>query len=203
MKHIIGKFVLPVLLGMAVGPVAQAATELVANGGFESNSGAYTSPLGWGVDGYASVMTDNELLHVATNEGSYAMGFGSSVRLESLTQSLATVAGQAYSFSFSLANTAFFWPQNGGLVNEFRALWNGESVFAETDLSADGWKTYSFEVTAADALTEISFQGMNAGGGTLALDSVSVVAVPEPSSYVLLLAGLGLIGGAARRKRHA
>jgi len=35
------------------------------------------------------------------------------------------------------------------------------------------------------------------------LDNVSVAAVPEPETYALMLAGLGLLGFMARRKKAA
>lgn len=34
-------------------------------------------------------------------------------------------------------------------------------------------------------------------------DNINVAAVPEPESYAMLLAGLGLVGAVARRRRHA
>ena len=53
-----------------------------------------------------------------------------------------------------------------------------------------GWATEidSFKVTAS-------------GGGTWALGSVNVTAVPEPESYAMLLAGLAIVGAVARRRR--
>jgi hypothetical protein len=41
------------------------------------------------------------------------------------------------------------------------------------------------------------------GGGGFELDNVTIGAVPEPASWVMLIAGFGLVGAAARRRRTA
>ncbi|MDR1855422.1 MAG: PEP-CTERM sorting domain-containing protein [Azoarcus sp.] len=40
-------------------------------------------------------------------------------------------------------------------------------------------------------------------GGHWALDDISAVAVPEPETYAMLLAGLAVVGAVARRRRRA
>lgn len=60
-----------------------------------------------------------------------------------------------------------------------------------------------------DDSVKISFDGMSAryvnlsfeNAGT-AIDEVQITAVPEPETYAMLLAGLGLIGGLARRRKQ-
>ncbi len=66
----------------------------------------------------------------------------------------------------------------------------------------DSFTTYTmaFTPTAAGDY-QILFQ--NAGGDNIGalLDNVSVTAVPEPETYMMMLGGLGLIGFAARRRK--
>lgn len=66
------------------------------------------------------------------------------------------------------------------------------------------WEQFSFVFTANSAWTTVSFQGAGKGGCCfVGLDDVSVTAltpVPEPETYGLLAAGLGLIGWRLRRR---
>jgi hypothetical protein len=45
--------------------------------------------------------------------------------------------------------------------------------------------------------------GLGGSGANWALGSVTVTAVPEPEAYAMLLAGLGLVGVMARRRRRS
>ena len=90
------------------------------------------------------------------------------------------------------------------------------------DLNGDGATSFTFpyvtieDVLVLDAQTLLVVNDNNfPGGGGRALTSdnteflkihldtpLAVAAVPEPGTYALLLAGLGLVGGVARRRRH-
>ena len=67
------------------------------------------------------------------------------------------------------------------------------------------WEQVTFNFTATSALTQLSFAaGGNADTLGGFIDNVSVMqAVPEPESYAMLLAGLGLMGTIARRRKSA
>ena len=68
---------------------------------------------------------------------------------------------------------------------------SGDGLSHSALLSTAG--TYSFSVAGLS-------KGANGGAYTLALN---VTAVPEPETYALMLAGLGLVGFAARRRKSA
>jgi hypothetical protein len=70
----------------------------------------------------------------------------------------------------------------GGLSGQFANVASGARL-----LTVDG--EGSFVVTYGD-------------GNNLMLSAYEVTAVPEPESYALMLAGLGLIGLVARRRRE-
>ena len=64
---------------------------------------------------------------------------------------------------------------------------NGASTLARTK-----------QFVNSDAPTEIATFNSNAAAGTL---TYNVAAVPEPESYAMFLAGLGMLAAVARRRR--
>lgn len=87
----------------------------------------------------------------------------------------------------------------------------GANVVASFDVSSasSAWGSYSFDVTnllAAGGSYQLRFANVaNRGQLQLGVDDVSlqVMAVPEPESYALMLAGLGVIGAIARRRKQS
>lgn len=76
--------------------------------------------------------------------------------------------------------------------------------------SGQGWSLHSLTFTAAAGSQLLSFAGVGAqADGTVFLDRVSLMgaapvsAVPEPESLAMMLAGLAVLGGVARRQRKA
>ena len=73
--------------------------------------------------------------------------------------------------------------------------------------NADDWSTtwafgaaYSiFAITSGDRLVGGGFPGFSPGEGEI--DALAVVAIPEPSEFALMVAGLGALGYVARRRR--
>lgn len=52
-------------------------------------------------------------------------------------------------------------------------------------------------------LTSVKFTTSGVGQTHSAIDNITINAVPEPETYAMMLAGLGILGFAARRKRTA
>ena len=65
-----------------------------------------------------------------------------------------------------------------------------------------GMETFTLNNSFAGGLKKVVFTGIG-GNPEFSLDNIAVAAVPEPETYALLLAGLGLMGTVARRRRAA
>ena len=193
------------LLLLLVTPLAQAQN-LVVNPGFET--GDFT--------GYTitpAVASSN--ISVGTNQpgaGSYGADFRASnpVDPDRIAQTVSTIAGQLYNFSFFLRINPVF--AGGFPNNSFAAFFNGVQVYSSF-ASNGGFTTFTFNnLLATTNFTPIEFRGANFLGLTV-LDSVSVTAVnpngpapvPESGSSLLLLAisGVAFFGSVRLRTMWA
>lgn len=107
-----------------------------------------------------------------------------------------------------LYNLSFDYSARPGVAkdsNPIQAWWNGALLTTVTGngigKSDNNWLTLDFLVsgTGNDKLTFTAAGISDSYGGSL--DNVILTAVPEPETYGMMLAGLGLIGFVARRRR--
>ncbi len=127
-----------------------------------------------------------------------------------LTQTLNLTPGQPYQLSY-YAGSLFAGPYTHDGIVEVRLNGNLVSTgLAPAPVSPLGyltqWYPFSYGFTPTDAVNTLTFTALRpvgfAGSAVYAgLDDVSVTAVPEPSAYLLALAGLGLMGAAVKRRR--
>jgi hypothetical protein len=196
---------LVVFLCLAMPCAAPAGTNLVTNGGFET--GDFT---GWtlaGDTGY-TLVTDRDAgtkapASYTPHGGEYYAMLGPIRASGTMSQTLATVAGASYTFSWWMGS-------DGDVANEFAASWNGSQVFDRKDIETQGYILYSFTVQATGSSTLIQFTYRDVPG-YLSVDDVGVTqsvgaqTIPEPSS--LILTGIGCLAIVAyplrygRRKR--
>lgn len=190
--------VVAVLVVLAFGaPAAFAGTNLVNNGGFET--GDFT---GWTTGGnfeFTQVVSGPFYVYPGAQEGTFYATLGPTSADGgdgTLSQTLSTVNGAQYTFSFWLAAV-------GDSPSDFSASWDGTTLYSATDPDTGGaWTQFSFNVTGTGSDT-LSFS-FDDDPAYIALDNVSVMqntgTTPEPSSIMLLGSGVIALGGAIRRK---
>ncbi len=179
------------------------ADELVTNGGFEQTVSAPNvtglNPAGWTVVSPETYTFDTCGSDGApAHSGSCAMNFGS-LTSASLSQTLATVAGDTYSVRFYLGD---FLTQGNGPDNSFQVAFGGTTIFSETNFPLGSYALINETVEATSNSTVLSFQGFDVPN-SIGLDDVSVSTastVPEPSTFALLGAGILGAAGMLRRK---
>ena len=189
------------LLTIALHPVP-AQAELVTNGGFEAEGAQVQLLPGW------TVTPADGTLHRVSDyawTGSYAAQFIGAAAL-SLSQTLATQAGQSYAYSFWVKSLARQVSSPRGF---FTASADGMALMAplyeplppvDPEGPFDGpFTQFSGMFTAVDASTQLVFS--TAGSVFYALDDASVVAQDAPEPGTIAMLGLGLFRLVAMRRR--
>jgi hypothetical protein len=155
----------------------QIGQSLVQNGGFET--GDFT---GWTLVGdtivyyghgefiiYDAVEGTNSGYEVV-HSGDYGAFLGDD-RLATLSQTLATVAGQNYLISFWLDNPV------SGSVQQFLVNWSGTTLYDVTNPPAFAWTNLQFIVTASGTNSILQFGAEN-DPSYFGLDDISVTPIP-------------------------
>lgn len=198
------------IAGVAVVALAALASnaqaELVNNGSFESyllgpvsgfqtiNAGS-NALTGWTI-GTGSVDIVN---------GNYGAVSGNSIDMLGtpgpgfLSQYLLTIVGQMYVLKFDMSSNRGGNNDAAGKALTVSAL--GSTASQTFSALTPGVFQQSYSFVANNTSTLLSFSNGTGGYSGPVLDNVSVTAVPEPETYALMLAGLGLMGAIARRRK--
>ncbi|WP_426162912.1 choice-of-anchor C family protein [Sandarakinorhabdus sp. DWP1-3-1] len=199
---------LAAVAAVALAGSAQAAT--ILNGSFEAgvpDPGAFaTLPAGSGnVDNWT--IGGGGIDYIGTywiaQDGTRSLDL-SALGAGSISQDLATDIGSSYAVTFFMSGNPDGAPGLKTLVASAGAASEEFTIDASTFSSPDiVWTPFTFNFTATSATTTLTFtSGVDTAYGA-AIDNVAITtltAVPEPASWAMLIAGLGLVGYAQRRR---
>jgi len=220
-KMTLAKALIPSLL-LAV-PSVNAA--LLTNEGFETpvltsntssdlrdingNTALASSFTGWTVEAATGTPTislvngdPGSLLGLTPVEGSQYLSFNGAGGQAGgkIWQSFTTSIGQEYTVSYSVGRSGL--GGGGDTVSLEAKVNNAGNTTQNTSKSELSWTSQSFTFTASATSTILSFVDVSTAALAnydLALDGVSISAVPEPSSYAAMF-GIGLVGVASVRR---
>ena len=145
--------------------------DLVANGSFGTDSLS-----GWTLGGnYTSTFYGPEIFTDTNAEGAstYAAEMGSVGSDGSISQTIATTAGQKYQLTFWLANDL---NGAGTTPNDFTAKWNGTSLLSLTNAPQQGYTEYTYDVVATSSSTTLEFDARQ-DPSSWSLDNISLTPV--------------------------
>lgn len=128
------------------------------------------------------------------NSGQYAAQIaGFSYGPDTLSQTVATTVGQAYTLSF------WYW-QDPGTPNGLDVTWNGTSVFSQVDTDTAVAYAYVSATVVGTGSDTLMFTAYNDPAFTY-VDDIALAA-PEPGTWALMLAGFGGLGAVMRSRRR-
>lgn len=206
-------------LALCAGAAQAATTNGFSNGGFEDGPGATTAAKNWLAGGNTAYTLSSDA-HTGKYSASLAVpnGFGASVIFQNSVEQGGLpplTAGDTPSFSF--------WTKGdqsvtGDTLYALRFLDGTGNILANTgNVKFVPTATWT-QITLASPLTVpngavAAFLEISAGVGPILenrphgvlIDDVylGVAAIPEPSTYALMLAGLAGVGVLAKRRRQA
>lgn len=180
-----------------LGVPVQAATTIFADN-FDSYSvGLNATPTDWTVNLGTVDIIGNSYFDFIPGSGNYIDLDGSTNNAGVLTHSFSALAGQQYQLSFDLAGN------HRDSNTEHVTVLFGTSLQTYSLPVNAGWTHYVLNFTPLLSGTRyMSFAAWGGDNKGMLLDNVTVMAVPEPETYAMMMAGLGMVGLMARRRRR-
>ena len=208
---------------LLAGAAPAAAANLVPNGDFEAGTSGFTSGYTYVTPGPSALIPEAAYtvdFNAATSHPSFA-AFGDHTSGEGrfmivngsgvadvpvwTSAAIAVTAGTLYDFSAFLssvypdspASLSFSVSIDGGPAQSLGTFGAPGTVGVWTGIGS------SFLATGSSAVLSIINENTAFTGNDFGLDDISldIAAVPEPTTWALLLAGFGMVGIAARRRR--
>jgi len=161
---------------------------------------------GWTItNGSVDIIGSGGSYDFLPGNGSYVDLDGSSSRSGQLSHTVNLVTGHTYTLSFDLAGshrgTTEIVDVKFGTTTEHSTLLSNDGFSHHTmEFAPLSSGVYSFEYLNNQFGANLGNQEGNKIGALL--DNVVITSVPEPESYAMFMAGLGLMGFIARRRKN-
>lgn len=206
-------------LSLVIAAPLAAHANLLVNGGFEADTlerGSWTvlaGLTGWNADASSGVELRNaaagfahggaNFVELDTNPGRFGNSDFDNSTNSAIWQTVSTQAGASYDLSW------FYSPRSGVAAdsNDVLVYWNGTLLTGNSGsgvgLAEHRWTEFSFTVigTGSDTLRFAAGGNADRLGGSL--DSVSLTsAVPEASSWLMMLGGLAALASLSSLSRR-
>lgn len=158
----------------------------------------------------------------APNSPGHSLDLGGSSAAGTMSQTITTVAGQAYTLTFYLSGNVVGPPLQKSRLLEVSAADSGHTFKtddyttfkqAQSTLPNSGWELETFLFTAQSGQTTISFEskdtikgsskGVNFGPAVAGVSVLYTTNTPEPGFYGVLALGLAGLFFVVRRRRSA
>ena len=195
-----------VCVAIATSAFAVQANNLVVNGSFEEVSASNSqAPGSWGTYNIITGWSGEPNIEVRNNVAGAAQNGSSYVELDTNSNSGMSqiINGNGwYNLSFWFSPREHVAAGSNGIGFSFGNLSGEVLTNIAGATSGNVWQQYTalVNLNGPTTLTFFATGRSDSLGGSL--DNVSVTtAVPEPESYAMMLAGLGLMGAIARRRK--
>jgi hypothetical protein len=222
--RLLGMACAPALL-IAAAALPAGAANLVTNGSFEASTGKTTFQNhvpGWTGGANLTFLDapgtadDGSYLSVYSGFPNHSPDGGNFVEADgdpsysgAISQAInGLIAGQSYKVTFYQAagqQAGFTGPTTEQWAVSLGGDTQTSSTFSLAQAATGDWQkqTMTFKATGASEVLSFLAQGTPNGAPPISfLDGVSLTAaVPEPATWSLMIVGLGLMGGALRRRR--
>ena len=209
---------LGIVAALALAQLPMSGANLLVNGGFETpvinpsgylqvNLGGEPGGFGWTVSTNSVDIVENGLFGMTATftegvQGLDLIGLGST---GGIAQVINTTPGLTYYLQFRYSDNPFNADASGAnffVMDGFTTLLSGTVTHSNATPGNFSWKGYYGTFIATGTNATVSFDAVAGGGsGGIFLDRVAVDQVPEPSTIVLM--GAGLLGLSALRRRKS
>jgi len=197
---------------LVAGSATTASAAVVTNGSFEDGLNGWTvfdsigTTPGQGIKVITTGGTNSTGFNdnVPNYDGTHAAYFVDDNAIQSLSQFVSLTGGTQYTLNFALFATESGAANPFGFALSDSVGLNLLDINLSSEVPVGVWSEYSYTFTAPITfdyyLLNFSFASGDTPAKDVLLDGVNIAAVPEPTTWAMMIAGMGLVGFTMRRR---